>query len=111
MTSTRLAILASCLALLPGFASAQVDMPPRPELYKFVMIQAAPGKLPDLLAAYRDRAPVMAVNGDEAPIVVRHSQGDRWDLLVVYPIGSFTTFYSAERMARRDAGAIMGWSV
>ncbi len=103
MTSTRLVLLASCLVLLPVFASAQVDVPPRPELYKFVMIQAAPGKLPDLLAAYRDRAPVMAVNGDEAPIVVRHSQGDRWDLLVIYPIGSFTTFYSAERMVRRDA--------
>ena len=89
--------------MLPTAAIAQEPLPPRPELYKFVMIQAAPGKLPDLLAAYRDRAPVMAVNGDEPPVVVRHSQGDRWDLLVIYPIGSFTTFYSAERMARRDA--------
>jgi hypothetical protein len=53
MTSTRLAILASCLALLPAFASAQVGVPPRPELY--------------------------------------------------YPIGSFTTSDSSERMARRDA--------
>lgn len=103
ITSARVVALASLLAMLPAVVSAQVDVPPRPELYKFVMIQAAPGKLPDLLAAYRDRAPVMAVNGDEAPIVVRHSQGDRWDLLVIYPIGSFTTFYSAERMARRDA--------
>ena len=103
MTLVRFAVMALLLALLPAAASAQVEVPPRPELYKFVMIQAAPGKLPDLLAAYRDRAPVMAVNGDEPPIVVRHSQGDRWDLLVIYPIGSFTTFYSAERMARRDA--------
>lgn len=103
MTTARLVVLVSFLAVLPALASAQVEVPPRPELYKFVMIQAAPGKLPDLLAAYRDRAPVMAVNGDDAPIVVRHSQGDRWDLLVIYPIGTFTTFYSAERMARRDA--------
>lgn len=103
MTLVRFAVMALLLAVCPIPASAQVEVPLRRELYKFVMIQAAPGKLPDLLAAYRDRAPVMAVNGDEPPIVVRHSQGDRWDLLVIYPIGSFTTFYSAERMARRDA--------
>lgn len=84
-------------------AAAQAPIPPRPELYKFVTIQAAPGKLPELLGLYRQRWPVMTKNGDETPILVRHSQGDRWDLLVIYPIGSFTAFYSAERMARREA--------
>lgn len=107
--SARVVVLSLCLASLPGAGWAQSELPARPELYKFVTIQAAPGKLPDLLAAYRDRAPVMATNGDEAPIVVRHSQGDRWDLLVIYPMGSFTAFYSRERMAARDAaGAASG---
>ena len=42
--------------------------------------------------------------GDELPIVVRHSQGDRWDLLVIYPMGKgFADFYSAERAAKREA--------
>ncbi|MFN8062995.1 MAG: hypothetical protein U0Q12_27835 [Vicinamibacterales bacterium] len=88
-----------------GAASAQVPMPPRPELYRFVMIQAAPGKLPDLLAAYRQRAAVITAGGDELPILIRHSQGDRWDLLVIYPTGSFTDYYSRERIAKRDAAA------
>ncbi|MCC6987691.1 MAG: hypothetical protein IT181_01750 [Acidobacteria bacterium] len=103
MLPARLALLLLCLVALPAATFAQADLPARPDLYKFVTIQAAPGKLPELLAAYRDRAPVMARNGDEPPIVVRHSQGDRWDLLVIYPIGSFTEFYSRERMATRDA--------
>lgn len=103
MIHARLAVLLVCLVARPAAAAAQADLPARPELYKFVTIQAAPGKLPDLLAAYRDRAPVMARNGDEPPIAVRHAQGDRWDLLVIYPIGSFTEFYSRERLATRDA--------
>lgn len=110
MTTPRAAVLVLALALLPAAGFAQA-LPARPELYKFVTIQAAPGKLPELLALYRERAPVMMKNGDEFPILVRHSQGDRWDLLVIYPMGSFTTFYSRERMAARDAaGAASGTS-
>ncbi len=103
MSTTRLGLLSVLLVALPSLAAAQGALPTRPELYKFVTIQAAPGKLPDLLAAYRQRASVMASNGDELPILVRHSQGDRWDLLMIYPIGSFTDYYSRERMAKRDA--------
>jgi hypothetical protein len=77
----------------------------REQLYRFAMIQAAPGRLPDLLTLYRQRAPVIAAGGDELPILVRHSQGDRWDLLVIYPSGSFTEYYSRERVAKREAAA------
>lgn len=79
--------------------------PPPTELYRFVLIQAAPGKLLDLIDLYKRRLPVMAAGGDEVPLIVRHSQGDRWDLAVIYPSGSFTSYYSAERVARREAAA------
>ena len=75
------------------------------ELYRFVMLQAAPGKLPDLIGLVRQRAAVIEAAGDELPVVVRHSQGDRWDLLVIYPSGSFSDYYSRERVAKRDAAA------
>lgn len=77
----------------------------RPELYRFTMIQAAPGRLPDLISLYRQRIPVIAAGGDEQPVLIRHSQGDRWDLLVIYPTGSFSDYYSRERVARREAAA------
>jgi hypothetical protein len=78
---------------------------PAPELYRFVLIQAAPGKLLELIDLYKKRLPVIAAGGDELPYIVRHSQGDRWDLCVIYPSGSFTSYYSADRMRRRDAAA------
>ena len=76
-----------------------------PELYRFVLVQAAPGRLLDLIDLYKQRLPVIAAGGDEAPYIVRHSQGDRWDLLVIYPSGSFTAYYSEERVRRRQAAA------
>jgi len=72
-------------------------------LYRFVIVQAAPGKLPDLIELYRSRMPVIAAAGDELPLVVRHSQGDHWDLCIIYPSGSFTEYYSRERVAKRQA--------
>jgi hypothetical protein len=73
------------------------------ELYRFVLVQAAPGRLLDLLDLYKNRLPVIAAGGDELPYIVRHSQGDRWDLVVIYPSGSFTAYYSADRVKQRAA--------
>jgi hypothetical protein len=77
----------------------------RPELYRFLMLQAAPGRNPDLQALYRQRAAVLTAGGDEAPILIRHSQGDRWDLLLIFPTGSFADYYSRDRIARREVAA------
>jgi hypothetical protein len=96
-------------AALAGVATVQAQ-PASPagrgELYRFLMIQAAPGKATDLVTLYRNRVPVVVAGGDEAPILIRHSQGDRWDLLAIYPSGSsFSDYYSRERVAKRDAAA------
>jgi hypothetical protein len=92
--------------VLSVLAITQAQSAPQPaELYRFVLIQAAPGKLLDLIDLYKRRLPVIAAGGDDVPLIVRHSQGDRWDLAVIYPSGSFTSYYSAERVARREAAA------
>jgi hypothetical protein len=72
-------------------------------LYRFVIVQAAPGRLLDLIELYRSRMPVIAAGGDELPFVVRHSQGDHWDLCIIYPSGSFTEYYTKDRVAKRQA--------
>jgi hypothetical protein len=69
------------------------------------MIQAAPGRGPELQAVIQQRIPVITAGGDEAPILIRHSQGDRWDLLAIFPTGSFAEYYSRDRITRRDAAA------
>ena len=74
-------------------------------LYRFVIIQAAPGRLLDLIDLYKARLPVIQAGGDELPFMARHSQGDHWDLCLIYPSGSFTDYYSQDRVARREAAA------
>ena len=94
------------LALVLLSATPQPSQATAPaELYRFVFVQAAPGRLLELIDLYKARLPVIAAGGDEAPYIVRHSQGDRWDLVVIYPSGSFTAYYSAERVRQRSAAA------
>jgi hypothetical protein len=91
--------------MLLTLLAAPQAAPAQPDLYRFVLIQAAPGRLLELIDLYKQRIPVITAGGDEAPYIVRHSQGDRWDLCVIYPSGSFTSYYGADRMRRRDAAA------
>ncbi|MFQ5676859.1 MAG: hypothetical protein ACE5G1_13260, partial [bacterium] len=41
--------------------------------------------------------------GDERPFIMRHSQGDQWDLLLLFPIRSYQDYYSGDRVTRREA--------
>src|SRR5215475_14428505 len=72
-----------------------------PYLYKVSLVQAAPGKLLELIDLYKARAAQMKEAGDETPLWMRHSQGDHWDLMILYPVGSYADYYQAERVARR----------
>jgi hypothetical protein len=55
-------------------------------LYRARLVQAAPGKLLELIDLYKASWAEYAAAGDEAPLWVRHSQGDRWDLLLLFPM-------------------------
>jgi hypothetical protein len=71
-------------------------------LYRTTLIQAAPGELLEVVDLYKAGWPGLRDSGDEPPIGMRHSQGDRWDLLLLFPMGSFAEYYSADRVARRQ---------
>jgi len=116
----RSAILAASalVALAAGAAalSAQTQ-PPLPGaasggplegtyLYRFAILQAAPGRLLELMDLLKARVPVLTAGGEEAPHIVRHSQGDHWDLVVICPMGSFPEYYSRERIAKREAAGL-----
>jgi len=110
MMRHRLALIACVLLLVVAAAAPRVathaQAPARDTgdyLYRFVIVQAAPGKLLDLIDLYRARMPVVAAGGDELPFIVRHAQGDHWDLCIIYPSGSFTEYYGRERVAKRQA--------
>jgi hypothetical protein len=65
-----------------------------------MMVRAAPGGLLELIELFKETMP--ATPTDERPFWMRHSQGDQWDLLLVYPVESFSSFYSPERIASRE---------
>jgi hypothetical protein len=74
-------------------------------LYKTTFVRAAPGKLLDLVALYKSRMPIYDASGDERPLWWRHTQGDQWDLMLLFPMGSYTEYYSKARLARREKAA------
>ena len=98
-----LALGALCLEI---GAAAPAPQPAGPSyLYKTTFVRAAPGKLLDLIALYKDRMAVMDAAGDERPLWWRHTQGDQWDLMILFPMGSYGEYYSAQRSARREKAA------
>ncbi len=74
-------------------------------LYKTTFVRAAPGKLLDLIALHKGRMAGYDAAGDEPPFWWRHTQGDQWDLMLLFPMGSYTEYYSGERLARRKTAA------
>jgi len=70
-------------------------------LYRISLVQAAPGKLLELIESYKSPTAALSEGGDEAPLWMRHSQGDHWDLLILWPIGSYSDYYSAARSEHR----------
>lgn len=69
-------------------------------LYRATLVQAAPGKLVELIDLYKSTRS-SPPDGDDPPFWMRHSQGDRWDLLLLFPMGSYSGYYAPERVARR----------
>ncbi len=74
-------------------------------LYKVTTVRAAPGELLTLIDLYREQMESIAARGDLAPFWMRHSQGDQWDLLLLFPMESYEAYYSPGRIAAREANA------
>src|SRR4029077_17724887 len=102
MLRSTLALIA--LVFVAPFHTAYAQGPSQPAyLYKTSLVQAAPGKLLDLIDAYKKIfAEETKVAGDAAPLLTRHSQGDRWGLLILFPMGSYMDYYKPERTVKRD---------
>ncbi len=74
-------------------------------LYKVTLIRAAPGHLLDVIETYRNHISVYDAAGDQRPVMIRHSQGDHWDLMVIEPVRSLPAYYASDRVARRVSAA------
>ncbi len=89
-----------CLLLAALLATGAPD-PDDGYLYRTLMVRAAPGALLELIDLYKERMPVYEAGG-ERPFWMRHTQGDQWDLLLLFPMGSFADYYAPEQIERRE---------
>jgi len=71
-------------------------------VYRTVLLRAAPGSLDALLELYVNRRAVYQQAGIEQPVLMRHSQGDQWDLMALFPIGSMSDYFGEDRLSRLD---------
>jgi hypothetical protein len=92
-------MFATVLAALIVIASPQST---EGYLYRTQMVRAAPGRLLEVIELFKDRMPFYEAAGSHPPLMMRHSQGDQWDLLLLYPMGSFSDHFSVERTAHRE---------
>lgn len=71
------------------------------DLYKTVLLRAAPGKLLELIELYKSTMEYYDKSGNQRPFWMRHSQGDQWDLLLLFPMKSYAGYYSPDQIERR----------
>src|SRR3954453_13828013 len=71
-------------------------------LYKTKLVQAAPGRLLDVIELQKALLTDYRNTGDEQQLMMRHSQGGRWDLLVLIPMKSYADYYSPARVSKRN---------
>jgi hypothetical protein len=101
-----LSLTAVIFVATAGPAMAQPGSTGAPQtLYRLQMLQAAPGRLIELIDVVKKRAALAAAGSEEAPVIMRHSQGDHWDLAVLWPMDDWAVYYSQARLAKREAAA------
>ena len=99
---TRLTVLIAFA--IPLLASGEVRELEGDYLYKVSTVRAAPGSLSELLdwtAKLRD-SDYFEDSGQELPLLMRHSQGDQWDLMFIVPMESWTAYYSELATQKRS---------
>jgi hypothetical protein len=76
-------------------------------LYKVSTVRAATGSLSDLLdwIAAVKASDYFADAEVHPPFVMRHSQGDQWDLMLITPMQTWSAYFSEAAVQKRKAAA------
>ncbi len=84
------------IGFVPRAAVGQTD----PGTYQAVTMRAAPGRLLELIDALKARLPVYLAAGEPRPWLLRHAQGDHWDLLLLIPVTSVADHQGSDYQGR-----------
>jgi hypothetical protein len=75
-------------------------------LYRTLLIRAAPDRLLEVIDLYKARNAVYRAAGEHPPFMLRHSQGDQWDLMLLFPMRSFQAYWSDGSVTQRREAAV-----
>ena len=69
--------------------------------YKVTLLRAKPGVLLELIDVIKSDITNHQTYQKYKPYLLRHSQGDHWDLMVINPIDDLDSYFSRENQERR----------
>ena len=69
------------------------------DLYKTSLVRASPGDLLELIGIYKQKAIKMEEITGFKPYILRHSQGDNWDLMVIEYIKDYHSYFKEDDKA------------
>jgi hypothetical protein len=82
---------------------AQNDVKKPTFLYRTTLMRAAPGKLTELITLLKGLKDggYYEMLDQKPPFIMRHSQGDHWDLMLLYPMVSYEDYYNSKNLKLR----------
>ncbi len=93
--------------LAPPTAAAPVAATSDSTLYNTVLIQAAPGRLLEMIEYLQSTMPAYDAAHEPRPVMMRHTQGDHWDIMLLVPMGaSLGEYFSAARTVVRERAGL-----
>lgn len=96
-----LTLMLTTLATPSGAQSMRGDA-----LYRTTLLRAAPGRLLDLIGALKAKG-VGAANSKG--LLLRHAQGDHWDLMILQQVAGYAQALRDERPAPLAAPELVAW--
>ncbi|MEM7298160.1 MAG: hypothetical protein AAF391_07830 [Bacteroidota bacterium] len=69
--------------------------------YKVTLLRAKPGDLLQLIDQVKEDIRNYESYLENKPYLLRHSQGDHWDLMLIYPIEDIENYFKGEEVRRR----------
>lgn len=87
------------ILLLATFTFSQAQ----DQLYKVTLLRAKPGALLQVIDSIKEDITNFESYLTDKPHLLRHSQGDHWDLMLIYPIESMEAYFSKDGMSQRIA--------
>ena len=107
--SNRRRVVAVLLLIMCGALAAPSAAQPQAnddrQLYRTLFLRAAPGELATVLEMLEERWPTWEAANAVGPFRMRHSQGDHWDLMLLFHVGDGFEDYFSEATSMRTMQA------